>query len=326
MRGVSGAIRIESHLQRVDANLRSDAAQALAEAFVKALIALDARGTPCSRACCRATLSETAATTSPLGVLVKRRAMPRRRTTARRDALLRHLEFAQFLELDFLLCKGIVEGDLAVNSVPRRWTVLLCWLHIDALQRCHRCCPVLLLALARGHCLRRLGAGLQERGLIALALQALVDLSVLAVHNLLPGFLTSSRMIVEVNWFTWEPNLLPHLVLDLGLLIWRGFCHPPPFLLDLEVVRELALAKLHGGATVQAAATPSKTVSFQTAAARSLLALVNDSCVRTGHSTATVAESYSGWLRLVKLATHAIQTVDTSCGGAGIACQQLGAD
>ena len=53
--------------------------------------------------------------------------------------------------------------------------------------------------------------------------------------------------------------------------------------------------------------------------------MVNDSCVRTGHSTATVAESYSGWVRLVKLATHAVETVDTSCGGAGIAFQQLGA-
>ena len=48
-------------------------------------------------------------------------------------------------------------------------------------------------------------------------------------------------------------------------------------------------------------------------------------CESTGHSTATVAESCAGWVRLVKLATHAIQTVDTSCGGAGVACQQLGA-
>ena len=52
------------------------------------------------------------------------------------------------------------------------------------------------------------------------------------------------------------------------------------------------------------------------------LALLNDSCVRTDHAAATVPESYSGWLRLVKLAIHAMQTVDTSCSDAGIAYQQ----
>ena len=55
------------------------------------------------------------------------------------------------------------------------------------------------------------------------------------------------------------------------------------------------------------------------------LALLNDSCVRTDQAAATVRESYSGWLRLVKLAIHAMQTVDNSCDDAGIACQQLGA-
>ena len=38
-----------------------------------------------------------------------------------------------------------------------------------------------------------------------------------------------------------------------------------------------------------------------------------------------VSGSYSGWVRLVKLVIHAMETVDTSCGGAGKACQQLGA-
>ena len=38
-----------------------------------------------------------------------------------------------------------------------------------------------------------------------------------------------------------------------------------------------------------------------------------------------VSGSYPGWVRLVKLAIHAVETVDTSCGDAGIACQQLGA-
>ena len=53
--------------------------------------------------------------------------------------------------------------------------------------------------------------------------------------------------------------------------------------------------------------------------------MLNDSCVRTGHAAVRVSGSYSGWVRLVKLATHAMETVDTSCGGAGIAFQQLGA-
>ena len=54
--------------------------------------------------------------------------------------------------------------------------------------------------------------------------------------------------------------------------------------------------------------------------------MLNDSCVRTGHAAVRVSGSYSGWVRLVKLATHAMETADTSCGGVGIACQQLGAD
>ena len=58
---------------------------------------------------------------------------------------------------------------------------------------------------------------------------------------------------------------------------------------------------------------------------RSPLALLKDSCVRTGQAAATVPESYSGWVRLAKLDIHATGTVDTSCGDAGIACQQLGA-
>ena len=59
---------------------------------------------------------------------------------------------------------------------------------------------------------------------------------------------------------------------------------------------------------------------------RSPLALLTDSCVCTAHAALRVSGSYSGWVRLAKLATHAMETVDTSCGGAGIACQQLGAD
>ena len=53
--------------------------------------------------------------------------------------------------------------------------------------------------------------------------------------------------------------------------------------------------------------------------------MLNDSCVRKDHSALSVSGSCSGWVRLVKLATHAMETVDTSCGGAGIAFQQLGA-
>ena len=54
--------------------------------------------------------------------------------------------------------------------------------------------------------------------------------------------------------------------------------------------------------------------------------MLNDSCVRTDHAAATVPESYSGWVRLAKLAIHAMQPVGTSCGGAGITCHQLGAN
>ena len=53
--------------------------------------------------------------------------------------------------------------------------------------------------------------------------------------------------------------------------------------------------------------------------------LLNDSCVRKDHAALRVSGSYSGWVRLAKLAIHAMETVDTSCGGAGIAFQQLGA-
>ena len=56
------------------------------------------------------------------------------------------------------------------------------------------------------------------------------------------------------------------------------------------------------------------------------LALLNDSCVHTDHEAVRVSGSYSGWVRLAKLAIHAMDTDDSSCGGAGIACQQLGAD
>ena len=53
--------------------------------------------------------------------------------------------------------------------------------------------------------------------------------------------------------------------------------------------------------------------------------MLNDSCVRTDHAAVRVRGSYSGWVRLAKLAIHATATVDTSCGSAGIAFQQLGA-
>ena len=53
--------------------------------------------------------------------------------------------------------------------------------------------------------------------------------------------------------------------------------------------------------------------------------MLNDSCVCTDHATVRVSGSYSGWVRLVQLAMHAVETVGTSCGDAGIACQQLGA-
>ena len=39
-----------------------------------------------------------------------------------------------------------------------------------------------------------------------------------------------------------------------------------------------------------------------------------------------VSGSYSGWVRLAKLAIHAMDTNGSSCGDAGIACQQLSAD
>ena len=55
------------------------------------------------------------------------------------------------------------------------------------------------------------------------------------------------------------------------------------------------------------------------------LALLNDSCVCTDHAAVRVRGSYPGWVRLIQLAIHAVETVDTSCGDAGIACQQLGA-
>ena len=54
--------------------------------------------------------------------------------------------------------------------------------------------------------------------------------------------------------------------------------------------------------------------------------MLNDSCVRTDHAAVRVRGSYSGCIRLAEQAIHAMQTVDTTCGGAGIACQQLGAD
>ena len=54
--------------------------------------------------------------------------------------------------------------------------------------------------------------------------------------------------------------------------------------------------------------------------------MLNDSCVGTDHAAVRVSGSYSGWVRLAELAIHAMETVGTRCGGAGIACQQLGAD
>ena len=54
--------------------------------------------------------------------------------------------------------------------------------------------------------------------------------------------------------------------------------------------------------------------------------MLNLSCVRTDHAAVRVRGNYSGCIRLAKLAIHAMETVDTSGGGAGIACQQLGAD
>ena len=51
------------------------------------------------------------------------------------------------------------------------------------------------------------------------------------------------------------------------------------------------------------------------------LLMLNESRVRTDHAAATVPESYPGWVRLIQLAIHAVETVDTSCGDAGIACQ-----
>ena len=54
--------------------------------------------------------------------------------------------------------------------------------------------------------------------------------------------------------------------------------------------------------------------------------MLNGPCVCKDHAAVRVSGSYSGWVRLTELAIHAMQTVDTSCGGAGIACQQLGAD
>ena len=53
--------------------------------------------------------------------------------------------------------------------------------------------------------------------------------------------------------------------------------------------------------------------------------MLNDSYVRTELATATVPKGGSGWVRLAQLAIHAMQTVGTSGGDAGIACQQLGA-
>ena len=56
--------------------------------------------------------------------------------------------------------------------------------------------------------------------------------------------------------------------------------------------------------------------------------MLNDSCVHTDHEAVRVrvSGSYSGWIRLVKLAIHAMETLDSSCSDAGIARQQLGAD
>ena len=52
--------------------------------------------------------------------------------------------------------------------------------------------------------------------------------------------------------------------------------------------------------------------------------LAHDSCVRTDHAAVRVRDSYSGCSRLAKLAIAAMETVGSSCGGAGIACQQRG--
>ena len=47
----------------------------------------------------------------------------------------------------------------------------------------------------------------------------------------------------------------------------------------------------------------------------------------TEHATATVREQGSaGWISLAQLAVHAMDTLDSVCGDAGIAWQQLGAD
>ena len=54
--------------------------------------------------------------------------------------------------------------------------------------------------------------------------------------------------------------------------------------------------------------------------------MLNDSCVRTDHAAVRVIVSYSGWVRLAKLAVHVMHTVGSSWSDAGIACQQLGAD
>ena len=51
--------------------------------------------------------------------------------------------------------------------------------------------------------------------------------------------------------------------------------------------------------------------------------MLNDSCVHTDHEAVRVSGSYSGWVGLAELAIHAMHTVGSSCGGAGIASQQL---
>ena len=40
--------------------------------------------------------------------------------------------------------------------------------------------------------------------------------------------------------------------------------------------------------------------------------MLNDSCVLTDHSAVRRSGSYSGWVRLAKLAIHAMETVGTS--------------
>ena len=52
--------------------------------------------------------------------------------------------------------------------------------------------------------------------------------------------------------------------------------------------------------------------------------LAHGSCVRTDHAAVRVRDSYSGCSRLAKLAIAAMETVGSSCAGAGIACQQCG--